>query len=81
MLNIREESLKNILSVVPNEKIIAALGDEKIIAALGKEKLLTALSKEEMITALGGKENLLRTLLAELDPKQLHKLFEEKSMN
>jgi hypothetical protein len=72
MLNIREESLKNILSVVP---------DEKIIAALGKEKLLAALSKEEMIAALGGKENLLKMLLAELDPKQLHKLLEEKSMN
>jgi len=43
MLNIREESLKNVFSVVPPEKIIAALGDEKVIAALGDARVIAAL--------------------------------------
>jgi hypothetical protein len=63
MLNIRQESLKNILSAVGEEKIIAALGDEKIIAALLRN------------------EQLLKSLLAKLDAKQLRKMLEEKGRN
>jgi len=61
MLNIREESLRNVLSVVAPERIIAALGDEKVIAALGKQKLQAALNKEELLQALS-KEDLLAAL-------------------
>ncbi|MCI0694325.1 hypothetical protein L0337_20245 [candidate division KSB1 bacterium] len=72
MLNIREESLRNVLSVVAPERIIAALGEEKIIAALGNEKVITALMQNEQ---------LLKALLAKLDPEQLRKMLEEKSRN
>ncbi|MGH7455444.1 MAG: hypothetical protein ACRENG_29085 [bacterium] len=90
MLNIREESLRNVLSVVEPERIIAALGDEKVIAALGKQKLQAALSKEDflaalnredMINALIGNEDFLKAFLAKLDPEQLRKMLEEKSRN
>lgn len=53
MLNIREESLRNVLSVVDPKRIVAALGDEKIIAALGDEKIIAALGDEKIIAALG----------------------------
>ncbi|MCI0691556.1 hypothetical protein L0337_06055 [candidate division KSB1 bacterium] len=99
MLNIREESLRNVLSVVPPEKIIAALGDEKIIAALGDERIIAALGDEKIIAALGDEkvfaalgddrviatllrnEQLLKSLLAKLDPEKLRKMLEEKNRN
>ncbi len=72
MLNIREESLRNILSVVEEKRIISALGEEKIIAALSEEKIIAALLKNE---------HLLKALLAELDVEQLQKMLEEKKHN
>jgi hypothetical protein len=58
MLNIREESLRNVLSVVDPKRIVAALGDEKIIAALGDEKIIAALDKQKLQAALT-KDDLL----------------------
>jgi hypothetical protein len=90
MLNIREESLKNILSAVGEKKIISALGEERVISALGKQKLqaalnkedhLAALSHEDLVAAMLGNEQLLKLLLAKLDPAQLRKMLEEKNRN
>ncbi len=90
MLNIREESLRNVLSVVAPERIIAALGDERVISALGEEKIISALGEEKIISALGDEkvisallrnEQLLKSLLAKLDPERLRKMLEEKSPN
>jgi len=90
MLNIREESLRNILSAVGAKRIVAALGDEetistlgeeKIISALGEEKIISALGKQKIIAALGGSENLLKELLATLTPEQLRQMIEETSRN
>jgi hypothetical protein len=53
MLNIREETLRNVFSVVDPKRIVAALGEEKIIAALGDEKIIAALGDEKIIAALG----------------------------
>jgi hypothetical protein len=73
MLNIREESLKNILSAVGAKKIVAALGDEEIIlnireeslrnilSAVGAKKIVAALGDEEIIAALG-EEKIISTL-------------------
>ncbi len=58
MLNIREKSLKNILSVVATEKIISALGDKKIIAALGDKKIIAALDKRKLRAALSKEDHL-----------------------
>jgi hypothetical protein len=81
MLNIREESLRNVLSVVAPERIIAALGDERVIEALGEEKLLAALGDEKVMAALLQNEQLLNALLAKLDRQKLRKVLEEKSPN
>jgi hypothetical protein len=71
-LNIRPESMP---------KFIKALGREKVIAALSKKELLAALSKEDMITALGGKERLLKLLLADMNPEQRQKILAQFNRN
>lgn len=48
MLNIREESLRNILSVVGEEKIFSALGNEKVIKALLRNEQLLKLLLAEL---------------------------------
>ncbi len=53
MLNIREESLKNILAALGEKKIISVLGEDRIISALGEEKVISALGEEKVISALG----------------------------
>ena len=70
MLNIREKSLRNILSVVETEKIISALGEKKIIAALGDEKIIAELLRNK---------KLLKLLLTKVDKNQLQKMLEKKN--
>jgi hypothetical protein len=53
MLNIREKSLKNILSAVGDKKIVSTLGAKRVVSALGKEKFISALGEEKVISALG----------------------------
>ncbi len=81
MLDIREETLRNVLSVVDPKRIIAALGDEMVIAALGEEKVISALGDDKIIAALLKNKPLLQLLLAKLDTEQLRKTLEEKSHN
>jgi len=78
MLNIREETLRNVLSVVDKKKIISALGEEKVISALGKEKIIAAFKKLPIEDQLKGTptEALLKSLSAEeitVYVKKLHK--------
>jgi len=88
MLNIREESLRNIPSVVDEKRIISALGEakvisalreEKVISALGEDKIFSALGNEKIIKALLRNEQLLKLLLAELDAGKLRERHEEKN--
>ncbi len=67
-LNIREESMP---------KFIDALGRERVIAALSKEELMAALSEDDLLTALQRKEQLLKSLLAKMEPEKLRKLIAE----
>jgi hypothetical protein len=64
MLNMRNESLKNILSFVGEKKIISALGEERVISALGEKKILAALGDKKIISAILGNKQLLKSLLA-----------------
>ncbi|MEK7728873.1 MAG: hypothetical protein AAB354_10700, partial [candidate division KSB1 bacterium] len=68
MLNLKVETLRNVLSGVDENKIVAALGSERLIAALGNEKVLAD---------LGGSEFFLKALLASLTPEQRRHLLEE----
>jgi len=61
MLNIREKSLKNILSAVGDKKIVSTLGAKRVVSALGKEKFISALGEEKVISALG-KEKVISAL-------------------
>ena len=88
MLNLREETLRNVFSEMDPRKFIAAfgverlftvLGEDQIAAALGQEKLAkvaASIDKDKLIAAMGGSENLLRTLLASLTPEQRRQLLE-----
>lgn len=80
MLKIREETLRNILSVVDEKRIVAALGEEKIISALGKKKIVAALKKLPVEDRLKGlpAETLLRNLSAEEIEAYLKKLRKRK---
>ena len=42
-LNIRDESARNILEALGDEKIIATLGDERVVSALGEDGVLKIL--------------------------------------
>ncbi|MCI0690817.1 hypothetical protein L0337_02300 [candidate division KSB1 bacterium] len=53
----------------------------KFINALGKEKVIAAIRKEEMIAALGGKERLLKLLLADMNPEQRQKILAQFNGN
>lgn len=53
MLNIREESLKNILEAVGLPKIVSVLGAERVISLLGEDRFISALGEEKVISALG----------------------------
>ncbi len=53
----------------------------KYIEAMGKEKVIAALSKEDMIAALGGKERLLKLLLADMNPEQRQKILAQFNRN
>ena len=81
MLNIREETLRNVLSVVDNKKIISALGEERIISALGKEKIIAAFKKLPIEDQLQGTptEALLKSLSAEKIAAYVKKLRKKNS--
>ncbi len=81
MLNIREESLKNILLAVGEEKILAALDKQKIQAALSKEDHLAAIDRDDMINALLRDESFLKALLARIKPEQLQSMLKEEKQN
>ena len=90
MLNIREKSLKNILSVVDKKKIVAALGEKKMISMLGEEKVISALGEKKIFSTLGDKKmvaaflknkQLLQALLAQLDAEQLRDVLAKKERN
>lgn len=76
MLNIREKTLKNILSVVEGKKMAAALGEKRLISLLGEKKVISALGKKKLIAALGAEGVISalgdkRTVAAFLKNKQL----------
>lgn len=65
------------------EKMLEAVGREKVIAALGRkeevmDEMLETLGHEKILAAFG-KEELLRQLLAEFGPEQLHKMIDQIS--
>jgi hypothetical protein len=53
----------------------------KYIEAMGKEKVIAAIRKEEMIAALGGKERLLKLLLADMSSEQRQKILAQFNRN
>jgi hypothetical protein len=84
MLNIREESLKNILEAVGLPKIVAALGEEKVISLLGEERVISALGEERVISALG-EEKVISALgedriISALDKKKLQAALSKEEM-
>jgi len=108
MLNIREKTLKNILSVVEGKKMAAALGEKRlisllnekkaistagrkklvsalgakgVISALGEERVISALGDKKMVAALLKNKQLLRSLLTQLDAKQLRDVLAKKDRN
>ncbi len=85
-LNIREESMPKYIDALGRQRVIAAFSKEELMAALSKEELMAALSKEEhiaalseddLLTALQRKEQLLKSLLAKMEPEKLRKLMAE----
>jgi len=72
MLNITEESLKNILEGVGEERIIPLLDEKKVISTLGEDRI---------IALLGGTENLTKKLLARMKPEQRRQVIEENGNN
>ncbi|GEM_PF-3916760 len=81
MLNIREKTLKNILSVVEDKKMAAALGEKRLISMLGEEKVIAALGDKKIVAALLKNKQLLRSLLSQLDAEELRGMLARKNRN
>ena len=78
---ISPESFRRFAEVIGLEKALTVLNKNQIIAALRKEEILSVLSKEDLIAALGGEENLLKTLMAELEPERAQELIRQRLQN
>jgi hypothetical protein len=76
MLNIREKSLRNILSAVGTKKVVSALGDKRVVAALGDKKIIAALGDKKIIAALGDE----RVIAALGDEKIIAALLRNKKL-
>ena len=77
---------ERVIAALSKEERISSLSKEELMSSLSKEELMSSLSKEEhmaalndddLLTALQKKEQLLKTLLARLEPERLRKLISE----
>ena len=74
MLNVRDEAVRNILSVLSTQKIVALIGKEEVAKEFSKEDFLKALSQDDMISAMGPEETL-KALIAKLGAEQVQKMI------